>query len=137
MKYVKVFIKILLVVIIFNINSFFSNHLESNANSNNDEANITISSEMIDVDDSFTVEFVFEEIIIDYYYVESGVTVIDSSFGSNYVLFELTALDGECRFELFLSFVDDVYQKNTIYTFSTEGIVFVKLKVVQNLTLIG
>ena len=55
MKFVKVFIKILLVVIIFNINSFFSNHLETSANSNNYEANITISSEMIDADDSFTI----------------------------------------------------------------------------------
>jgi hypothetical protein len=40
MKYVKVFIKILLVVFVFNINSFFSNHLETSANSNNYEANI-------------------------------------------------------------------------------------------------
>ena len=118
MKFVKVFIKIMLVVFVFNINSFFSNHLETSANSNNYEANIIISSEMIDVDDSFTVEFIFGENIIDYYYVESGVTVIDSSDDSNYVLFELTALDGECQFELFTSFVDDVYQKNTIYTFS-------------------
>ncbi|MGI6770348.1 MAG: leucine-rich repeat domain-containing protein [Bacilli bacterium] len=80
---------------------------------------------MIDADDSFTVEFAFEENFIDYYYVESGVTVVDLLDDSNYVLFELTALDGECRFELFTSFVDDIYQKNTIYTFSTEGMIFI------------
>ena len=80
---------------------------------------------MIDADDSFTVEFAFEENFIYYYYVESGVTVVDLLDDSNYVLFELTALDGECRFELFTSFVDDVYQKNTIYTFSTEGMIFI------------
>jgi hypothetical protein len=79
---------------------------------------------MIDADDSFTVEFAFEENIIDYY-VESGVTVVDLLDDSNYVLFELAALEGECRFELFTSFVDDVYQKNTIYTFSTEGMIFI------------
>lgn len=48
---------------------------------------------MIDADDSFTVEFAFEENFIDYYYVESGVTVVDLLDDSNYVLFELTALD--------------------------------------------